>query len=132
MSIITDNIEKILAERGMKKGEFYAATGITASAFSLWKLGQNNPSLDKLYVAADVLSVDISDIVSGKNAMSYGDTPLLETKKAATSGGDGLSEKHVLLIQLFDTLPSDRQDAVIRQLQEIVRLQKAQDDLLKF
>jgi len=60
------------------------------------------------------------------------DPSIFDTIKAATQTDDGIDENKRLLIQLFDYLPADRQEAVIRQLQEIVRLQKAQDDLLKF
>ena len=130
MSRITDNIERLVAERGMTKKDFFARLGITAAAFSQWRLEQSQPSLSKLYAAAEILGVDIADIVSGRNSMSFGDTPLLEMKKAAVGTDSGQSDKHKVLIDLFDSLSDDQQWSVIRQLQEIERLQKAQDALL--
>lgn len=135
MSIITDNIDKLIDERGIDKKAFYKEIGVSASAYSQWRLRQSYPRFDKLLKAADFFNVDIADIVSGKTPMSFGSTPLIDAKKAITNIDDGLNEKYAkydVLIDLFDSLPPDRQDAVIRQLQEIVRLQKAQDDLLKF
>ena len=131
MSIITDNIDRLIAERGMKKGEFYAATGITAAAFSQWKLEQSKPSLDKLYAAADVLGVDISDVVSGKNKMYYGGTKLLEMKKTATDIGDGISAPMKLMLSIFETLSEEDQWSILLQAQEKARNQKGLDSQTK-
>lgn len=119
MSIITENIDRILKERGMAKKDFYAKLDITAAAYSQWRLEQSQPSITKLYTAADILDVDIADIVSGK-------------KRTATESGDGLSDEEQVLIRLFRILPAEHRAAIILRLQELERLQKAQDDLLQF
>ena len=117
MSIITDKIDQLLKRNGMLKKDFYAAVGISPAAYSQWKLGQSQPTLGKLQRAANVLGVDLSDIISSKTTMSYGDTTLVEMKKAATSDGDGLSDKELLLLSIFNSLPEDRQWAILRQAQ---------------
>lgn len=89
MSIITDKIDQLLKRNGILKKDFYAAVGISPAAYSQWKLGQSQPTLGKLQRAADVLGVDLADIISTKNTMSYGGTPLLDMKKAATPKDDG-------------------------------------------
>lgn len=132
MSIITDSIDRILERNGMSKKDFYAALSISPSAYSQWKLEQSQPSLSKLYAAADILGVDIAEIVSTKHMMSYGDTPLLNNKKTATQADDGLNDEEQVLIRLFRILPAEHRAAIIRRLQELERLQKAQDDLLQF
>ena len=119
MSIITDRIDRILERNGMTKKDFYAALDISPAAYSQWRKEQSQPSLNKLYAAADILKVDISDIVSGK-------------KSTATKSGDGLSDEEQVLIRLFRILPAEHRAAIIRLLQELERLQKAQDDLLQF
>ena len=117
MSIITDKIDQLLKRNGILKKDFYAAVGISPAAYSQWKLGQSQPTLGKLQRAADVLGVDLADIISTKNTMSYGDAPLLDMKKAATNDGDGLSDKELLLLSIFNSLPEDRQWAILRQAQ---------------
>ena len=130
--MFSDNYVRLCKEKGVGITVASQEIGCSANAGKKWSEG-SIPRKTTLLKLAEYFGVTVDDLMDGQpNSMSYSDTPLFEIKKAATSGGDGLSEKHILLIQLFDSLPSDRQDAVIRQLQEIVRLQKAQDDLLKF
>lgn len=108
--------------------------GFKRSVVTAWKKGRQ-PREATLMKIADYFGVTVDDLVSNSTTMSYGSTPLLDAKKAIIKNDDGLNEKYAkydALIDLFDSLPPERQDAVIRQLQEIVRLQKVQDDLLKF
>ena len=119
MSIITDNIDRLLYERKMSKKDFLKFLHISAAAYSQWKLKQSQPSLDKLYAAATILGVDIADIVSDK-------------KTTVIDDDDGLNDEEQVLIRLFRILPAEHRAAIIRRLQELERLQKAQDDLLQF
>ena len=114
MSIITDNIDRILAERGMTKKEFVSQLGITAAAYSQWRLEQSQPSINKLYAAADILGVDIADIVSGK-------------KRTATVIGDGVSASTRLMASIFETLSEEDQWSILLQAQEKARSQKGRD-----
>ena len=131
MSIITDRIDRLLKQNGMLKKDIYTAIGISPAAYSQWKLGQSQPTLGKLRRAADVLGVDLAEIISTKSTVSYGNAPLVETKKAATSDGDGLSDKELLLLSIFNSLPEDRQWAILRQAQAEAQNQPNPVDLSK-
>ena len=114
MSIITDNIDRILKERGMAKKDFYAKLEITAAAYSQWRLEQSQPSITKLYTAADILGVDIADIVSSK-------------KRTATEIGDGVSASTRLMASIFETLSEEDQWSILLQAQAKARSQKCRD-----
>lgn len=114
MSIITDNIDRLIAERGMTKKEFVSQLGITAAAYSQWRLEQSQPSVGKLYTAADILGVDIADIVSGK-------------KRTATDNGDGHSASTKLMISIFESLSEEDQWSILLQAQEKTRNHKVLD-----
>ena len=109
MSIITDKIDQLLKRNGMLKKDFYAAVGISPAAYSQWKLGQSQPTLGKLQRAADVLGVDLSDIISAKNTTTRSSAPLLEMKEAIIPKDDGLMKELSELdefIQLYLSAPS--------------------------
>ena len=85
-------------------------------------------SLPNYVKIAKGMGISVQDLFS-----SIDDAPVDMTEKLPATEVDGEQDsRKTQLIELFESLPADRQDAVIRQLQEIVRLQKAQDDLLRF
>ena len=74
MSTITDRIEELLEQNGLSKKEMLARVGVTASAFSQWKLEQSQPRLDKLYSIADYLQTPVSRLFEKeKSAPPEGD-----------------------------------------------------------
>ena len=86
MSTITDRIEELLEQNGLSKKEMLARVGVTASAFSQWKLEQSQPRLDKLYSIADYLQTPVSR--------------LFEKEKSAPPEGD--ADKPI--IQIYNDL----------------------------
>lgn len=85
----------------------------------------------RLLLIARYLQVPVKDLMpDGEFIDDVFVEPVKGNKKTAAPEGDGQLERNALLIELFESLPLDRQLAVIRQLQEIARLQKAQDALL--
>ena len=53
-------VETELATRGIKKGDFYSATGISATALYNWKRG-STPSMESVTAVEDYLGVKFSD-----------------------------------------------------------------------
>ena len=89
------------------------------STYSLYENGKRQIGFEDLLKLGELYNVSVEDLVGDKKMPATEDDGEQDARKAK-------------LIELFESLPSDRQDAVLRQLQEIVRLQKAQDDLLRF
>ena len=56
--IMISRIERVLAEKGMSKEEFYAKSGISSASFSQWNTGVHKPTLKKVFSAAEALCVD--------------------------------------------------------------------------
>lgn len=67
-------IERVIAEKGMSKEEFYAESGISSASFSQWNTGVHKPTLKKVFSAAKALCID-PDYLLGRI-----DTPILEAK----------------------------------------------------
>ena len=63
MSVITDNIELILAQKKIGKYKFYDDVGISAAAFGRWKSGDNQPKMGNLQRVADYLGVPLRDLL---------------------------------------------------------------------
>ena len=55
---LVKQIEMRLVELGMKKGEFYALTGITSAAYSNWNTGKSKPSNPTLHKIDSVLGTE--------------------------------------------------------------------------
>lgn len=63
---IMARMETLIARKGMKKKDFYAASGISSSLYSQWNTGTVKPSLRLLAQAAEVLGVDVDFLIDGK------------------------------------------------------------------
>jgi len=75
------------------------------------QLKKGTMPIERLASVASYLDMSINDL------MSDGNVPLLEMKEAATPKDDGLSDKELLLLSIFNSLPEDRQWAILRQAQ---------------
>ena len=85
------------------------------------QLKKGTMPIERLASVASYLDMSINDL------MSDGNVPLLEMKEAATPKDDGLSDKELLLLSIFNSLPEDRQWAILRQAQAEVQSQAAPD-----
>lgn len=79
MSIITDNIDQILAVKRIGKYQFYSDVGISAAAYAQWKKGKNKPRMDNLEAIARYLGVSVSTLTT-EHVIDF-DAPEPEEKK---------------------------------------------------
>ena len=112
------NLKFYRKESGLTQKEVAAHLGVAESTYNLYESGKRKIGLEDLLKLGELYGCTVDD--------------LLNNKKAATASGDGLSDEEQILIRLFRILPADHRAAIIRRLQELERLQKAQDDLLQF
>lgn len=98
-------IDTLLAEKGIPKGEFYAACGITSSAYSQWRTGKTMPKISTLETVADYLGVNVEYLLTGLGEK--------EKKKPITQEGDRLSEKEEQLIKMLRDAPPDLRTAAV-------------------
>lgn len=54
-------VERVLAEKGITKGEFYEKCGISSATFSQWRSGQYEPSSVKINMIEEFLGITLSD-----------------------------------------------------------------------
>ena len=130
--MFSDNYIRLCKEKGVGVTVASQEIGFSANSGKKWSEG-SVPRKTTLLKLAEYFGVTVDELMDGQpDATSYGDTPLLDMKKAATESGDGLNDEEQSLIRLFRILPAEHRAAIIRRLQELERLQKAQDDLLQF
>ncbi len=116
MSLITDNIDAIVSEKGIKKGEFYAAVDISAQTYSQWKNEQTQPSLKNIYRIAEYLGVEVY-VLFLKDGQ----------KKTAAPVGDGLTDAQKSLLAILSSLDSDGVRYIIEKAREVVEFQRFRD-----
>lgn len=63
--IISEQIFKILKQKGISQKEFSEQTGISQSTISDWKHKKSNPASDKIMVICDVLEITPYELLSG-------------------------------------------------------------------
>ncbi len=61
---ISENIFKLLNEKGIKQKEFSGKTGISESTISDWKRKGTNPASDKIMIICEVLGVSPYELLS--------------------------------------------------------------------
>lgn len=69
--MISEQIYKILDEKGITQKEFSERTGISQSTISDWKRKGTNPSADKILVICDVLDVSPYELLSDTENRKY-------------------------------------------------------------
>ena len=114
--MFSDNYIRLCKEKGVGVTVASQEIGYSANSGKKWSEG-TVPRKTTLLKIAEYFGVTVDELMEGQPTMSYGGTPLLDMKKAATSGGDGLSDKELLLLSIFNSLPEDRQWAILRQAQ---------------
>ena len=85
-SEIVEQIEKVLKEKGIKKGEFYSACGLSAAVMSNWRKNKNYPLLTKIEEINDYLgtsfSFSIQDTKDSEKPLFYDQLREGKTKEA--------------------------------------------------
>ena len=93
--------------------------GANRGTVSKWRNKNVKSYTSYLFPLAEIWKTTIAYLV--------GETDDPTPKTPATTNGDGLSEKHRTLIELFDCLDDVQQTGIIAQLQALVQLQEALD-----
>lgn len=117
MSLITDNIDAIVSQKGLDRKEFFADIGITAQAYTQWRKEQSQPRLDKIFKIAEVLGVEPAAIFSNDD----------ENKKTAAQEGDGLTDAQSELIKLIRQLDPDGVHYLKEKAQGLIDFQQFRD-----
>ena len=88
--MFSDNYIRLCKEKGVGVTVASQEIGYSANSGKKWSEG-SVPRKTTLLKIAEYFGVTVDELMEGQpGAMSYGDAPLLDTKKAATSDGDGL------------------------------------------
>lgn len=124
MSVLTDNIDQILAARGIGKYKFYKDVGISAATFTQWKQGRNNPRLAKLAEIAQYLGVSASALTEERIIDFEIKEPQKET---AAPEGDGLNETQIELMSIARTLDADSLRYLTAKARELAEFQRFRD-----
>ena len=126
MSVLTDNIDQILAARGIGKYKFYNDVGISAATFSQWKQGRNDPRLSKLAEVAQYLGVSASTLTDGQ-IIDFEIGKPEEKKIAAATEGDGMNETQIELMSIARTLDAEFQHYLLAKARELAEFQRFRD-----
>ena len=70
-SEIVEQIEAILKERGIKKGDFYKACGISASVVSNWRNNKNYPLFPTLQTINEYLGTSFVVSLNDDDSLPY-------------------------------------------------------------
>lgn len=100
--IILERIEMKRIEKGLSKTELYQLSKTTGSAFSQWRSGATSPTNNTLSNIANCLDTTVDYLRLG-----------VDTKKAATPEGSGISDKDIKLLEWFRSLSPEKQKAIL-------------------
>ncbi|MCF0133810.1 MAG: helix-turn-helix domain-containing protein [Blautia sp.] len=65
MKSVSENVFRLLYEKGMSQKEFARRTGIAESTISDWKRKNTNPVSDKILIICEVLNTTPYELLSG-------------------------------------------------------------------
>lgn len=105
---VMENLRRIRKLRGLKQKELAEIVGVSESSISQYESGKKQPSFEIALKLAEALDCESADLVSSRSFVA----DVTENKKTATIG-DGYSEKHKLINDMFDQCSPDDQDLVI-------------------
>ena len=87
--MFSDNYIRLCKEKGVGVTVASQEIGYSANSGKKWSEG-SVPRKTTLLRIAEYFGVTVEDLMEGQPTMSYGDTPLVEIKKAATQKDDGV------------------------------------------
>lgn len=108
-------VTSLREEKGINQEEFAAELSklcgkkISRSAVSMWETNQRRPKYEIIEAIADWYNVDI-EYVLGKTDNRF------RIKNPAAYDGDGkahISEKDIMLLEWFRSLPQEKQEAIL-------------------
>lgn len=86
--MFSDNYIRLCKEKGVGVTVASQEIGFSANSGKKWSEG-TVPRKTTLLKLAEYFGVTVDELMEGQPTMSYGDAPLVETKKAATPKDDG-------------------------------------------
>ena len=105
---VIKRIEVLIAEKGISKKEFYAATGVNSAGYSQWNSNMFKPSKRKLQPVADYFGVTVDYLLNGEQKEKVPDE-IEDLKKAATP----------LQLELIDAVMA-MSDGELRRLRKLI------------
>lgn len=121
MSDMTNRIDKMLRQRGIKKQDFYDAIGISSMTYSKWSRDLVTPRPENIRMISDYFSVSIP-------YLQYGIEEPEQKKIAAPASGD-LTDAQIELLRVTRLLDDDAVrylTAKARDLEEFRRFRDSQ------
>lgn len=106
-------LNKILRERGIKKGEFYKMIGLSANTHSNWAKG-GQPKVQNLEAIEKCLNIRLSDYEK------CGENEKLATKSVTSLDVSGLSQDQQDLIRLVLRLNPQEVSLLLSQVKGII------------
>lgn len=111
---IIDNITKIASSKGISQAFICEKLGKRRNYLFNLKTQNKNPSDDQMGIIANVLNVTVEEL-TGRT-----DDPTPEKEKSPSN--DGLSENEKVMLQMFRTVPEDRQTELLSLIESALKI----------
>lgn len=121
MSEMTNRIDKMLRQRGIKKQDFYDAIGISSMTYSKWSRDLVTPRPENIRMIADFFGVSIPFLQYGIEDSTQ--------KTTAAPASDGLTDAQIELLKIARLLDDESVrylTAKARELEEFRRFRDSQ------
>ena len=107
---VANRINSLLAERGIDKGTFYKAVGISSASFSQWRTGISNPTQKRLEQIAEYFDMSVSELLSEEEKPApISEDGLTDLQRALINAVPQMSDKTILLLmQIKDAIEDSR------------------------
>lgn len=112
-------IEVELAKRNITKEKFYNESGISSATMSQWRKNKYSPSSAAIKKIEDYFGITIS--IGHSESDSVFSTNRNDSKKNTPSEPE-LTEGEKKLIALFRKVPADRQELVLKMIEDAIEL----------
>lgn len=96
--VFVQTIEAELKARGIKKAEFYEATGISSATFSQWRKRKYSPSATNIKQVEDYLGITVE---------------IRQKEKPTTENGSELDAETMELLKIWNSIDQDDRDFLI-------------------
>ena len=110
--MFSDNYIRLCKEKGVGVTVASQEIGYSANSGKKWSEG-SVPRKTTLLKIAEYFGVTVDELMEGQPTMSYGDAPLVETKKAATPKDDGVLLRFALYGDPTDDITDEDIDRVL-------------------
>ena len=142
---VGEKLREARLKRGLTQLELEKLTGINAANIRKYESDRQRPKYETKVKLAQALQIPITDLLDGTiltfdasklvNAMPR---PMVEIKlkelvhrpvDLSELEGNEISEKEVILLEVFERLNDDGQDEAIKRIEELSQIQKYKKDI---